>query len=121
MLHNLQEMARAPLPESQRETLTRLIEETDDKLARLRAALRRHRGEELVRATWNQLPEVALPVVKPGATVAQIRDKAMRQTQVMIEYYRAVASYAQRPSLKNLLVTLALDGQRHLSVIEQTG
>jgi len=121
MLRNLHEMARAPLPESQRETLTRLIEETDDKLARLRAAQRRHQGEELVRATWNQLPEVDLPVVKPGASLDQIREKAVRQTQVMIDFYRTVASYAQRPSLKGLLVNLALDGQRHLSVIEHTG
>lgn len=121
MLRNLHEMARAPLPESQRDTLTRLIEETDDKLARLRAAQRRHQGEELVRATWNQLPEVDLPVVKPGASLDQIREKAVRQTQVMIDFYRTVASYAQRPSLKGLLVNLALDGQRHLSVIEHTG
>jgi hypothetical protein len=121
MLRNLQEMSRAPLPETQRDILTRLIEETDDKLARLRAAVRRHHGEELVRATWSQLPEVKLPVVKPGATVAQIRDKALCQTRVMIDFYRTVASYAQRPSLKNLLVNLALDGQRHMAVIEQTG
>jgi hypothetical protein len=121
LLRNFQEMARAPLPEAQRETLTRLVEETDDKLARLRAARRRHHGEELVRVTWNELPDVDLPVVSPGSSVAQIREKAMRQTEVMIGFYRTVATFAQRPSLKSLLATLALDGQRHLSVIEQSG
>lgn len=120
ILQNFVQMASAPLPETQRDTIRRLVEETDDKLARLRAARLRHHGEEVVRVTWSQLPEVDLPVVKPGSSVEQVREKAMKQTQVMIDFYRTVAAYVMRPSLKSLLVNLALDGQRHLAVIEQT-
>ncbi|NLF18577.1 MAG: hypothetical protein GX595_15190 [Lentisphaerae bacterium] len=120
ILQNLSQMAGAPLPADQRETLRRLVEETDDKLARLRAARRRHRGEELVRLSWGQLPEVDLPVVQANAGVEQVRSHAIRQTEVMIDFYRKVAATVQRPSLKSLLVNLALDGQRHLAVIGQT-
>ena len=120
ILQNFVQMAQAPLPDTQRDTIRRLVEETDDKLARLRAARHRHHGEEVVRVSWSQLPEVDLPVVKSGASVDQVREKAIKQTQVMIDFYRTVAAYVQRPSLKSLLVNLALDGQRHLAVIEQT-
>jgi hypothetical protein len=120
LLQNFVLMAQAPLDEAERETLRRLVEETDDKLARLKAARYRHHGEELVRVTWQELPEVDLPVVPPDADVEQVRAQALKQTQVMIDFYRTVAAYVQRPSLKSLLVNLALDGQRHLAVIEQS-
>ena len=120
LLANFVRMAEAPLGQTEREMLRRLVEETDDKLARLRAARYRHHGEEVVRVVWEELPEVDLPVVPPGASVEQVRAQALKQTQVMVDFYRTVAAYVQRPSLKSLLVTLALDGQRHLAVIEQS-
>ncbi|MBN2452487.1 MAG: ferritin family protein [Lentisphaeria bacterium] len=107
------------LPDSVLSLFGTFAEDKDDHLARLEAALRRHEGEEILRSDVRNVPDIRFPDFSTSRQPVEIRELVQRQEDAALMYYREVAKYALKPSVKHLFAALALDGQRHVSLASQ--
>lgn len=112
-----QQLVDQSLPEEVINLFLTLGEEKDDHAARLRAAMVRHQGEEVLRLHPAQIPEFQFPDFSHEESAIEIQELVKRQEDVALEFYREVAKHSRKTSLKNLFASLALDGQRHMSLV----